>query len=343
MIRSFTFFLGFLFLSPVTALAEEASKPPFPRAPYRMNLKDYNRALKEKNRAKLFVTRATPTDSSSVVIEKELVLTMTFTRSVDPRTLPPLSKDWSIDSPMGVINSGNLADYGEFEFSYLPQSRNGVSYPPNTLSLRLHKTSDLPLNKSLDWSLNLSSSPLDLLGRQAEDFELTEPYVTWNFRLDPQNRQSPFKGGHYLKFVNKGEVEELFSPLKFDSSQEGDNFRFTFTDGGAPDILPYHAKVLSLQLPSAILNQKKQMELPVSQADISLTEFVYRNVHPPRQRETESESQRWLATGGRILVEPWQNGLRVVRLELEMQVENSELEAKDPEKRTLEGFVYLRE
>lgn len=307
----------------------EVDQPTHPQVPYRMPLQDYNSLLERQARTHIFVTQSTPAPRSILTQTGPVELTLTFNQAIDPQTLPPECQGWRLDSPWGEIDKENLSEFGTITFSRLPVSEGGISYPPNTLRLRLAGNA-LQEDQPLQCSLWLNKAPTDYLGRPVEDFGAIEAaYHQWDFRVEPES-ESQLGGSLYLDWQRGEEREVLRSPLLFDWEERGESVFLTLRVGEAPFTLPYRERSLVLRLPREAWRQGEEVTIAPGRVEGFLTEWVYEDFHPPQGTQIEPvERQRWNALTGSVTLQPWTSKGRVVKLQLDLASEvDAEVESR---------------
>ena len=323
-----------LLLSPGLWAQEQEPTPAYPYVPYRMSLPDYNLLIEGQEKTSLYKVQATPAEDSLVEAGASVELTLTFNRPVDPATLPPVSEGWSLDTPWGRFDSTNLAQ-GEVFYSALPQSLNGVAYPPSTLRFRL-PLGDMEPQTPAQCRLFLESPPRAHLGQPSLDFAGSEvAYQAWSFR--PLRSESPQGGGAQYLVWERGECSALLtSQLRAEVRPlDEQNSELIVRMGRAPWLVPYQERILRLTLPNGIWKTEEAVSLPQEGISVRLTELLYQDLEPPQGKQQEpTETFQWEAETGSLQFKEWTSEGPLVGIDVQFR-------NRDGEIGMLKGFFTL--
>lgn len=110
-----------------------------------------------------------------------LILGISFNHAVDPSTLAPIGGgSWSLQTSAGLINAGNLAQFGTVSYTDVPMDLDGRAIPAHTLYFRLPNLS-LTQGALSEMTLSLGTLPRDTQDRQVLCARPASRFAQWNF------------------------------------------------------------------------------------------------------------------------------------------------------------------
>lgn len=254
-----------------------------------------------------------------------LYLIVTFNQAVDPATLPPQVNGWSLETPVGTINSSNLAQFGSAGYTSQLLTMDGRAFPPNTLFFRLPNV-QLAQGVTHHFGLSLPSLPTSAAGPTVLSSTPAGSFVSWDFSTNPGGGSAVESnvGGQITITASScagstnANLGPLGAPVLLLGDLAPDLLGLEYYTRPQPATIPFQERVVFLRVRDADSIQLGDVFMvspnPDQQPGFSLG-YEERDYTDPNSGPTSS--RRWSANSGTLTV----IGLSGATIRLEGQVQ----------------------
>lgn len=287
---------------------------PLPFVPFRLETQEFHRHVERAQKEALYVVQSSPAPRSVLRSEEGLELIITFSKPLDPSSIPPLSKDWSLLTPMGTITSENLGQYGRAtyysELSIVGSERANHPkdqsmtrpsvIPPNSVVFQLPQ---LKLAEGEYHRCRLVMAPRKLDRLYAEE-ESPQTEVDWSFRVESPKLPA-LEGRAALTFEEKATSWADLRPFSalalLRGELDNERLRLVVVDGPLPNIQPYRERRLVLDVPLE-RTLGSELKLEWKKGSVVYSERDYEPSEPPQRPVPPNASRVWQAEEGTALL-----------------------------------------